>query len=88
MYNKAKILAEEPLHCSTGGDGRVVPDEELGEDLVAHESTVAQVFFLRRTFQPSTHQLCGICFEDTARRTRGCRCEAIKPISTLNFLRI
>ena len=47
-------LAEEPLRCSTGGDGCV--DEELGEDLVAHKSTVAQVFFLRRTFQPSTHQ--------------------------------
>jgi hypothetical protein len=46
IYNKAKNLAEEPLHCSTGGDGRVVSDEELGEDLVAHESTVAQVFFL------------------------------------------
>ena len=47
MYNKAKILAEEPLHCSTGGDGRVVPDEELGEDLVADESTVAlESFFL------------------------------------------
>ncbi len=65
-------------------NGRVVPNEELGEDLVAHESTVAQVFYLRRTFQLSTHQLCGICFEDTARRTRGCRCEAIKPISTVH----
>ena len=40
-------LAEEPLHCNTGGDGRVVPDEELGEDLVADESTVAlESFFL------------------------------------------
>ncbi len=28
-------------------------------------------------------QLCGICFEDTARRTRGCRCEAIKPSKVL-----
>jgi hypothetical protein len=26
-------------------DGRVVPDEELGEDLVAHESTVAREYF-------------------------------------------
>ncbi len=35
-------LAEEPLHCSSGGDGCVVPDEELGKDLVAHESTSNQ----------------------------------------------
>jgi hypothetical protein len=61
-------------------------NEELGEDLVAHENTVAQVFFLRRTFQPSIYQLCGICFEDTARRTRGCQCEAIKPIMFMVFI--
>ncbi len=45
-----------------------------------------RVFFLWRTFQPITYQLCGFCFEDIARRSRGWRCEVIKPISTLNFL--
>jgi hypothetical protein len=29
--------AEEPLHCSTGGDRLVERDEELGEERVVHE---------------------------------------------------
>ncbi len=29
--------AEEPLHCSTGGDRLVERDKELGEERVVHE---------------------------------------------------
>ncbi len=43
--------------------------KSLARTFYSHESTVAQVLFLRRAFQPSTYQLRGICFDDIAQRS-------------------